>query len=196
MSSRMARTDPPLTELASLNEHIRALIAQDKNLLAEELSLDKLGANPEQPQAGDSVASRAKHFLNGFDSLPSLGLSKGERLYVVRQDRLAIAAALSELERQRQHHLAIEAHATAKANTPRFLSLIKRAALLATEFEAVEAEIAAMRRGMAGLLLPFPEFGHRSIAGVNWSCDPAGTARRALLKAGVLSERDIREAKR
>lgn len=191
----MARDAPP-TPVQELSIHIDSLVKQDQQLLAEQIHLEKKSTAPELPPPGPNVADRTQHFLNGFAHPIAAGLSGGQRLRAILVDRAAIAGALSELERQRQLALAAEATITAKANQPRFLSLVRRATLLATELEAVEAEIAAMRKGLAGQLLPFPEFGFRSIAGVNWSADPVGPARRALLKAGVLTEREIKEAGR
>ncbi len=188
------RPDPSPTELEALNVHIAGLLATDKRLSEEELDLDKLGAVPVEPKAGDSVASKTRHFMNGFNFLPSLGLSKGERLFVVRQDREGIRLALSELEQQRQRLLGIQAQADAQAALPAWRALVRDVCLTAAKLKALEAKVIAMRQGPGGQLLPVYQFSHRSILNVPWPSDPAGEATRAAIAAGYITKREIEEA--
>jgi hypothetical protein len=194
----MARQPPqtPPTLLAELSAHINELIRTDAKLLETQIELERKNTVPTEPRPGESVGARVGRWLNGFAVGPHVGMSDGEKLHAIVSDRSAISLALGQLEQRRQQELGVQNAAAAVAATPAWLDLIRRVVLAAETFKSLEAAVIEARQAPGGSLLPHTEnFGARSILAVRWSADPGGAARRALLKAGIISERDLEAAR-
>ena len=194
----MVRTPPTaLTPAALIAEHMAALRATDRQLLAEQLDYEARATYPEEPPTGLSADARIAKWMNGFAAPAGLGLTGGQRLRQIIIDRQDIKAALSKLEIQRIDAQNIEDKAAAEAATPRWLADVRALVLAAERLRVLEERVQALRNQPGGNFLPLIEhFGGRSIIGARWDSDPASRARTALLQAGAITERDIEEMRR
>jgi hypothetical protein len=186
------------SDLGELEAYIKSLEQQRKALLAEQLTLEKQNIVPAMPVPGRTTpAERQTRFMNGFAAADRLtGLPRGERLYEIVMDQRAIGDAIAELERKRLL-LEGERHAAqAEAILPKWNALCRDLILAAERLKHLEAKAAGVPMPVRQLLPLSGFIGPRPIfPNVNWASDPTGAVRREALKLGVLSARDIEEAK-
>ena len=194
----MARHEPAqASPLEELSAHIAQLMKAERELLAEQLSLEQHGAVPELPLPGETVAGRLKFWLNGYaHPLAGVGMSGNERLRNICVDKDAIRLALSQLEQQRQQLVADEHRAIAERDTAAWLADCRALVLAADRLRALDEKVQARRNQAGGQYLPLiVDFGQRSVIGARWDADPSSRARTALLQAGIISEKDLEAAR-
>jgi hypothetical protein len=196
MCSGMARPADPLNELDALEQHIRQLEVERRALLAEQILLERQNIVPTAPKPGTTPQERTQKYMNGFSSLALVeNRPRGERLHELIRDYEAVGVAIDTLERRRIALDGKRVEAQAEAFTPQWLQTVIDIILLAEKLRHKEAKAASVPQDVR-MRLPLAEFvGARSVVGVNWSSDPLGELRRAALKAGVITQRDIAEAK-
>jgi hypothetical protein len=185
------------TATEALTQHIAALVAQRKLLVAERITLESQGTQPEPPRAGTSVADRARHYLNGYATLPAVGQNAAERLYDIIIDVGGIDAALSDLARLREAQLVIDAQAAAQALEPAWHDLKRRLCLWAEQGKALEQAVFDMAQGIGGNLLSDRQwFGSKSILNIRWDSEPASGVIEAAKRAGVITREELERAKK
>ena len=92
---------------------------------------------------------------------------------------------------------AISGEAEAKEEAAAWIDLNRRVLLAVTHLEALETEVFARRNTKCGPWLPHIDlFGARSVLNVPWRNDPASSVRHEAVKRGIISEAELKEARR
>jgi hypothetical protein len=190
--------DLTVREISSLAAEYRR---QRAAYIDERIEIEQAGGVDETISADEAAArERAAQLLNGHAprglTLPRT-ISRNSEISI---ELAAIDLILEALERKELVQNAIEAADFVVEHGVEWREICRDYILAAERLHVLEDRALAMRqqlRGPAPMTLELSQYigNGRSPLGIRWDCDPMSRARTAALKAGIISEQDLRNAR-
>jgi hypothetical protein len=131
--------------LAQLAKKIAGLRDRDKELLAEQLTLEAEGFRPTPRQAGPTIRERAMNLVNGFALPVDKAPTPAERLHAVVDEREAIKLATEALEQRETQQRVVALNAMMDEGAADWRKIVRRRVMALLELRAANREAALFR---------------------------------------------------
>jgi len=136
--------------IAALGRKRGALMQRDRDLLEEQIILEKAKVIPQAPRTEVDPKTIARELLNGF-APPEPAGKPGERLFAILRQRAGIEIALDALQQNELQNRALAVGEVMQRQGANWRELVRRRALAVLELRRANAACAEFRKSVAAI---------------------------------------------